>query len=208
MPARTRLELIPLLDGSNPHDGGAVRAWTLRVDGEDAGEVSGARSEDEVALDCTVDPRFADRGVERGAIGRLLGLAPWGTDVHYAWQTTDAELARALGFVRDEGDPRRWTRPAPLPRGRAEDITRFLTRDGRIDRYPQRGEVRRELLAWVLERAVPRDAVFTEAQIGDLLEAFAPGGDTAVLRRYLVDAGLLERTRSGSAYARPASPHP
>jgi len=81
--------------------------------------------------------------------------------------------------------------------------TRFLDADGRIDRYPaQRGE-RDELLRWVAERAFGAGEVLTEAQTNERLSVFT--GDAAVLRRYLVDAGLLERTRSGSEYARPAA---
>ncbi|GAA5197739.1 DUF2087 domain-containing protein [Microbacterium jejuense] len=80
---------------------------------------------------------------------------------------------------------------------------RFLDADGRIDRYPaQRGE-RDELLRWVVERAFPAGEVLTEKQTNERLSAFT--GDSAVLRRHLVDAGLLERTRSGSEYARPAT---
>lgn len=37
--------------------------------------------------------------------------------------------------------------------------------------------------------------------MNERLAPFAPGGDVAVLRRYLVDHGLLERTPSGSEYA-------
>ena len=43
---------------------------------------------------------------------------------------------------------------------------------------------------------------YTEAEVNDTLEPYATGGDVAVLRRYLVDHELLERTRSGSEYAR------
>lgn len=82
---------------------------------------------------------------------------------------------------------------------------RFLDADGRIDRYPSQQGDREQLLQWVVERAFGADDVLDEAETNERLARFT--GDVAALRRYLVDAGLLERTRSGSEYARPgASP--
>lgn len=80
--------------------------------------------------------------------------------------------------------------------------TRFLDAEGRIDRYPAQRAERDELLRWVVERAFAAGEVLTEKQTNERLAAFTD--DAAVLRRYLVDAGVLERTRSGSEYARPS----
>lgn len=77
---------------------------------------------------------------------------------------------------------------------------RFLDRDGRIDRYPANHRERTVLLEWIAQRAVSPGEVLSEAEIGDALEPFAPAGDVAVLRRYLVDGGILRRTPSGSEY--------
>lgn len=77
---------------------------------------------------------------------------------------------------------------------------RFLTAEGRIDRYPAQPDDRAELLRWIADRAFRDGEVLTERQTNERLEPFT--GDVAVLRRYLVDAALLERTRSGSEYAR------
>lgn len=88
----------------------------------------------------------------------------------------------------------------PKPTG----VDRFLDAEGRIDRYPIGAADRREVLAWVVARALEVDEVLTESEINERLEPYAPGGDVAVLRRYLVDHELLERTRSGSEYARVA----
>lgn len=90
---------------------------------------------------------------------------------------------------------------------RAKGPERFLDRDGRIDRYPANLSERTELLSWVAHRAFSPDDVLTESEVGDRLLPYAPAGDVAVLRRYLVDEGLLLRTRSGSSYA-PAPPLP
>lgn len=84
-------------------------------------------------------------------------------------------------------------------RERPTGIDRFV-RDGRIDRYPSNPDERRELLEWVAHRCVAGDEVVTERELNGRLEQYSD--DFAVLRRYLVDFGLLWRTRSGSSYSR------
>jgi hypothetical protein len=46
--------------------------------------------------------------------------------------------------------------------------------------------------------------VLSEKELNERLEPFS--SDVAVLRRHLVDHGLVERTRSGSEYALTATP--
>lgn len=77
---------------------------------------------------------------------------------------------------------------------------RHLDRDGRIARYPARDGDRRELLEWVADQAVREGEVLGEAEVNERLAVFTD--DVAVLRRHLVDHELLERTPSGSEYAR------
>lgn len=84
-------------------------------------------------------------------------------------------------------------------RTRPTGVQRFLDADGRIDRYPSGQADREELLRWVAERALAPGEVVGEREVTDRLARFS--GDPAALRRYLVDAGILERTRSGSEYA-------
>lgn len=76
---------------------------------------------------------------------------------------------------------------------------RFLTGDGRIDRYPVDDTKRRALLVHIATRCLTADEVLTEAELNERLARFSP--DTALLRREMVDAEVLERTRSGSQYA-------
>jgi len=202
--ARVRLELRPVTDVAAPDR----RVWSLVVDGEHCGTLEGVRIGDEVRLAVDVTDQAHEWGVVRSAIGRVLGLAPWGGDVSYVISTADdrlREAARETGFRPDDATAvgrDLWRRAAPRPRAAADDITRFLDRDGRIDRYPLRASERRALLEWVVQRAVPHGVVLDEAGINARLEAFAPGGDVAVLRRYLVDHEFVERTPSGSQYAR------
>jgi hypothetical protein len=86
--------------------------------------------------------------------------------------------------------------PAPA---RPTGVDRFL-RDGRIDRYPSNAADRQQLFAWVAETAFEPDEVLSEAEINERLSTRAD--DVALLRRHLVDAGLLLRTPSGSSYSR------
>ncbi len=179
------------------------RSWRLVVDGMDAGTLDATRTGSEAVMTLEVAAEYADRGVAQGAIGRLLGAAPWGSEVTYvvspAASDTVLDAARAAAFRQDDDGV--WRRAAPRPRVAADDITRFLDASGRIDRYPLRSAQRRELLTWVAARAFSPADRLTEPQVNDRLAPFAPAGDVAALRRYLVDHGLLERTASGSEYA-------
>ncbi len=87
---------------------------------------------------------------------------------------------------------------AAEPVQRATGVERFL-RDGRIDQYPASASERRELLEWVASEAFTAGEELSEPEVNARLERFAD--DVAVLRRYLVDHELLERTASGSTYA-------
>ncbi|MER7798430.1 DUF2087 domain-containing protein [Microbacterium sp. NPDC096154] len=84
------------------------------------------------------------------------------------------------------------------PARRATGVERFL-RDGRILQYPANLAERESLLRWVAERALAPDEVVSERGMNERLRAFSD--DTAVLRRYLVDFGIVERRRDGTEYA-------
>lgn len=81
-----------------------------------------------------------------------------------------------------------------------EGVARFM-RLGRIDRYPANKAERRDLLAWIVNDAIKAGEDLTEKQVNERLLSYTD--DVVLLRRYLVDFGLLERTRSGSSYSRP-----
>ncbi|WP_164201715.1 DUF2087 domain-containing protein [[Micrococcus luteus] ATCC 49442] len=81
-------------------------------------------------------------------------------------------------------------------------VDRFL-RLGRIDRYPAGAADRRQLLAWIVGEAIQPGEDLTERQVNERLLSYTD--DVVLLRRYLVDFGLLERTASGSSYSRPVS---
>jgi hypothetical protein len=76
-------------------------------------------------------------------------------------------------------------------------VARFM-RLGRIDRYPANQAERRELLAWIAGDAFRQGEELTERQVNERLLAYTD--DVVLLRRYLVDFGVLDRTPSGSSY--------
>lgn len=84
------------------------------------------------------------------------------------------------------------------PARKATGIDRFL-RHGRIAQYPANLVERERLLRWVAARALGPGEVIGEREINERLAAFSD--DTAVLRRYLVDLGIVERRRDGTEYA-------
>lgn len=81
---------------------------------------------------------------------------------------------------------------------------RYLVRgEDTIDRYPRRQEDRRMLLQWIAERTFTTDDELDESTVNGML--FPYSDDVAVLRRYLVDHGLLERFPDGTGYRRVAA---
>ncbi|TDN92989.1 DUF2087 domain-containing protein [Microbacterium sp. BK668] len=150
----------------------------------------------------------------RGIVAALLNpdlraaLAEVITDAALPPARRDRALARLteLGLVRDaEGRPVFDDAAlrgilAESPPAKPTGPQRYLDASGRIDRYPVRDADRRELLIWVADQAFDDDDVLTEKEVNERLAPFT--ADVAVLRRYLVDHELIERTRSGSEYAR------
>ncbi|MFC9353078.1 DUF2087 domain-containing protein [Arthrobacter sp. NPDC057013] len=79
-------------------------------------------------------------------------------------------------------------------------VARFM-RLGRIDRYPANQTERRELLAWIAGETFEPGEELTERRVNERLLSYTD--DVVLLRRYMIDFGVLERTPSGSSYFRP-----
>lgn len=86
---------------------------------------------------------------------------------------------------------------------RDEIVGRFLDADGGLRQMPAKREPRLLVLAYIARR-IPVGIEPPEAAINDALRPVSP--DVAMLRRYLVDEGLLERRPPG-IYRRPPE-HP
>lgn len=87
---------------------------------------------------------------------------------------------------------------APPPR---TGVERFL-RDGRLVVFPATQGDRFEVFSWLVAQILERGEEVDEVEVNARLARFYD--DVARLRRFLVDAGLLERARDGSVYVRPA----
>jgi hypothetical protein len=90
---------------------------------------------------------------------------------------------------------------AQQPRRLAKAGSDRFMRLGKIERYPANVAERRELLAWIAGEAIGPGENLTEKQVNERLLSYTD--DVVLLRRFLVDFGLLERTASGSSYSRP-----
>jgi hypothetical protein len=92
--------------------------------------------------------------------------------------------------------------PATPP---AQGVERFL-RDGRIAQWPAGPTDLDALLRHVVAQVLDTHEVLDERALTARLLRLSD--DHALLRRHLVDAGLVLRTRSGSEYARAADADP
>lgn len=89
-------------------------------------------------------------------------------------------------------------RPAS-PRRAPKDPERFLVR-GRLERLPRRRADRDLVISYLASRTLPVHQPVTERELTDRLAALAT--DPVGLRREMVDAGLVTRTRDGAEYWR------
>lgn len=92
------------------------------------------------------------------------------------------------------GEPGSSPRPRP-----ARDPERFLE-NGRLVRVPRRQADRDDVLALMVTRVLATEEVVTERDLMARLSAVA--NDPVGLRRALVDARYLDRTRDGAEYWR------
>nr|WP_243738798.1 DUF2087 domain-containing protein [Microcella frigidaquae] len=89
---------------------------------------------------------------------------------------------------------------AAVPVERPTGLHRFIV-DGRLDHYPSRAADRELVLRYLLDRAAPDiDEVIDERTVTERLADLSD--DPVTMRRYLVDAGLLDRAADGSTYRR------
>jgi hypothetical protein len=84
-------------------------------------------------------------------------------------------------------------------------VRRFLDGEGRIRLLPSKRTVRYAVLAYLAGKFEP-GSIYTERQVNDVCEQWHTFHDFFILRRELVDSGLLGRERDGSRYWRIAEP--
>ncbi|WP_099897223.1 DUF2087 domain-containing protein [Streptomyces sp. TLI_171] len=82
-------------------------------------------------------------------------------------------------------------------------LAAFFT-DGRLTSIPRRPARRTALLEHLAQSLFDADRSYTEREVNEAL--LTVHSDTSMLRRYLIEAHLLTRTRDGSSYRRAAEP--
>jgi hypothetical protein len=117
-------------------------------------------------------------------------------------------LARAAGFRNFQhfrADHPGDTVPAPaapeFDAARVERAARHFNAEGQLLRWPSRDHLA-QLCLWVLWSRIPPGSSFPEREVNAMLNDWHVFGDHALLRRALVDYGLMVRTVDGSRYAR------
>lgn len=112
---------------------------------------------------------------------------------HFRSSTDAGEVSIARREVKPE-------QPA-ADAARVSKTLRVFDADGRITRWPGKRS-QQEICLWFLWSKIPPRLRFTEREISERLNALHLFGDAALLRRDLVDLGLMRRNRDGSDYQR------
>lgn len=80
-------------------------------------------------------------------------------------------------------------------------IKQFLDSSGKITQLPQKQKAKRALLEYLVEKFEP-GRTYSEREVNGICSQWHIFGDYFLLRRELVDHGLLCRERDGSLYWR------
>lgn len=78
-------------------------------------------------------------------------------------------------------------------------VRQFLDAQGRLKQYPVRRSKQLQALIYLASK-FDKERSYTEAELNELLKQWHTFGDWALLRRDMVDMGLLSRNPSGSEY--------
>jgi hypothetical protein len=84
---------------------------------------------------------------------------------------------------------------------RVKRLLRIFDRDGKLVRWPGKRS-QQELCLWVIWSKIPAGQVLSEKEINLILNENHHFGDHPLLRRWMCDYGMLERTRDGRQYHR------
>jgi hypothetical protein len=82
-----------------------------------------------------------------------------------------------------------------------KQIARFLNPEGKITQLPQKSSVRLAVLEYLAQK-FETERSYTEHEVNAVCENWHTFGDYFLLRRELIDRGLLFRKPDGSSYWR------
>jgi hypothetical protein len=80
-----------------------------------------------------------------------------------------------------------------------KEIEKYLDDQGRIKQWPSKMIMKIKILTYLTTK-FSDDAQYTEAQVNEILKQWHTFNDYFILRRGLIDAGLLKRHLDGSRY--------
>ena len=96
---------------------------------------------------------------------------------------------------------------SPPDMTRVAQVLRHFDESGRLMRWPSKTWMQ-HLAIWALWSRFPRDTGLTERQASALIGEWHGFGDAAILRRTMVERGLLSRVPGGNEYRRIETPPP
>jgi len=154
--------------------------------------VQGPKSSADISTSLGIPPAELARPLEMLSAAGVLRLQ----DGLYALDETAVEAFRVQQLHR----PREFfTPPDYLSEEDSKIISKLAATDGSLKRLPGQLKHWMAVLRYVLPAFEPGES-YTEKQVNSLLMRYHH--DTAVLRRFLVDTGMLGRERDGSRYWR------
>lgn len=120
-------------------------------------------------------------------------------------------LAKAAGFANyqhlradAEAADRLVAATEPAPRADLDQVAkvaRYFDESGVLTSWPSRF-AHQTLSQWVFWSRIPRGETFDERRISALIQGWHAFGDHAIIRRAMVDAGMIERNQNGREYRR------
>ncbi len=84
------------------------------------------------------------------------------------------------------------------------DISRFLDAEGRIKTWPSKKDMKEAVLIYLAEK-FEYNKTYNEKEVNSIIQQWHTFNDYFLLRRGLIDFGLLSRTRNGASYWRQVS---
>ena len=111
----------------------------------------------------------------------------------------DEKAIEALARTQFEGKRESYVPPEDKEENARRVVKNFLNPDGSLKQIPPQGNKLRIVLNFIVD-AFEFDTDYTEKEVNTILRRFHL--DTAALRRYLVDNGLMARESNGTRYWR------
>lgn len=120
---------------------------------------------------------------------------------HFKARTAPTATTAQIGASEASATHTPNTTSTPVTTKRMNRLARYFDEQARFIRWPGKFSQRMTCL-WVMWSRVPARTTLTEKQLNDLLASAHLFGDHALLRRELVDRGMMDRTADGRQYRR------